>query len=179
MLVARYRALVLANLSRPGAPTLAPTARVLVVDVARQSLGLLEGDLLAFEARISTALNGVGCEQDSYRTPTGWHRIHARIGAGAESGSVFRHRVATGDVWRGEARDEDLILTRVLTLDGLEAGWNRGPGHDSLARFIYLHGTNQEDRIGSPASHGCIRLRNSDVMELFSLVPAGTPLSIA
>jgi len=179
MLVARYRALVLANLSRPGAPPLAPTARVLVVDVARQSLGLLEGDRLAFEARISTALNGLGCEQDSYRTPTGWHRIHARIGAGAESGSVFRHRVATGDVWRGEARDEDLILTRVLTLDGLEAGWNRGPGHDSLARFIYLHGTNQEGLLGHPVSHGCVRLANADVLDLFERVAEGDPLLIA
>ena len=179
MLIARYRALVLANQSRPGAPALTTSARVLVVDVARQSLGLLEGDQLTFEARISTALNGLGCEQDSYRTPTGWHRIHARIGAGAESGSVFRHRVATGDVWRGEARDEDLILSRVLTLDGLETGWNRGPGHDSLARFIYLHGTNQEGLLGQPVSHGCVRLANADVIDLFERVAEGDPLLIA
>jgi UDP-N-acetylmuramate--alanine ligase len=172
---ARYRALALANQARQGAPTLGPSSKVVVVDVARQRLGLLEGDRLAYEAVISTARNGLGCEQDSYRTPTGWHRIHARIGAGAEPGSVFRSRVATGEVWRGEALDEDLILSRVITLDGLEEGWNRGPGRDSLARFIYLHGTNQEGLLGTPVSHGCVRLGNAAVIELFDRVAEGDP----
>jgi len=176
---ARYRALVLANQARQGAPALDPSLKVLVVDTARQRLGLLEGGRLAFEAVISTAKNGLGCEQDSYRTPTGWHRIHARIGAGAEPGSVFRSRVATGEVWRGEACDEDLILTRVLTLEGLEDGWNRGPGRDSLARFIYLHGTNQEGQLGTPVSHGCVRLGNAAVIELFDRVAEGDPVLIA
>ncbi|GLH74567.1 hypothetical protein GETHLI_30690 [Geothrix limicola] len=174
---ARYRALILAASTRPGAPGSAP--RVLVVDVARQRLGLMEKGRLTFEAVVSTAKNGLGCEEGSYRTPTGWHRIHARIGAGAETGSVFRNRVATGDVWRGETRDEDLILTRVLTLDGLEEGWNRGPGRDSLERFIYLHGTNQEARLGSPVSHGCVRLSNADVLDLFDRLAEGDPLLIA
>ncbi len=176
---ARYRALVLANQARQGAPALDPSSKVLVVDTARQRLGLLLGGRLVFEAVISTAKNGLGCEQDSYRTPTGWHRIHARIGAGAEPGSVFRSRMATGQVWRGEALDEDLILTRVLTLDGLEEGWNRGPGRDSRARFIYLHGTNQEGQLGTPVSHGCLRLGNAAVVELFDLVAEGDPLLIA
>lgn len=176
---ARYRALLLAAAGREGAPTLGPAGRVLVVDTARQRLGLLADGGLAFEAAISTAKNGLGCEQDSYRTPTGWHRIHGRIGAGAEAGSVFRARVATGEVWRGEARDEDLILTRVLTLDGLEEGWNRGPGHDTLARFIYLHGTNQEGQLGTPVSHGCVRLGNAEVAALFDLVREGDPVLIA
>jgi len=176
---ARYRALLLANRARLDAPVLDLCARALVVDVARQRLGLLQGGRLVFEAAISTAKNGLGCEQDSYRTPTGWHRLHARIGAGAETGTVFRNRVATGDVWRGEAREEDLILTRVLTLDGLEEGWNRGPGRDSLARFIYLHGTNQEAQLGTPVSHGCVRLANAAVTELFDLVREGDPLLIA
>lgn len=186
VLAARYRALVLGGLTRPGAPVLiadapalAADARVLVVDVARQRLGLLVGGQLTFEAAISTAKNGLGCEENSYRTPTGWHRVHARIGEGAEPGSVFRNRVATGDVWRGEARDEDLILTRVLTLDGLEEGWNRGPGRDSLARFIYLHGTNQEGQLGTPVSHGCVRLGNSDVVALFDQVAEGDAVLIA
>lgn len=187
VLAARYRALLLTGLTREGAPALeregAPalerSSRVLVVDVARQSLGLLEAGRLAFEAAISTALNGLGCEEGSYRTPTGWHRIHARVGAGAEPGSVFRNRVATGEVWRGEAREEDLILTRVLTLDGLEAGWNRGPGRDSLERFIYLHGTNQEGQLGRPVSHGCVRLANADVLDLFDRVVEGDLLLIA
>jgi UDP-N-acetylmuramate--alanine ligase len=177
--VARYRALVLANSARKGAPALEHSSRVLVVDAARQRLGLLEAGQLVFEAAISTAKNGLGCEEGSYRTPTGWHRLHARIGAGAELGSVFRHRVATGDVWCGESRDEDLILTRVLTLAGLEEGWNRGPGRDSLERFIYLHGTNQEGQLGMPASHGCVRLANAEVLELFDRVAEGDAVLIA
>lgn len=186
VVAARYRALLLGGLARPGAPAriagtpaLAAEARVLVVDVARQRLGLLSNGRLVFEAVISTAKNGLGCEENSYRTPTGWHRIHARIGDGAESGAVFRNRVATGDVWRGEARDEDLILTRVLTLDGLEEGWNRGPGRDSLARFIYLHGTNQEGQLGTPVSHGCVRLGNAEVVALFDQVAEGDAVLIS
>ena len=176
---ARYRALLLAARSREGAPSLERGSRLLVVDAARQRLGLLQHGALVFEAVISTAKNGLGCEEGSYRTPTGWHHIHARIGAGAEPGSVFRNRVATGDIWRGEPRDEDLILTRVLTLDGLEEGWNRGPGRDSLERFIYLHGTNQEGQLGAPVSHGCVRLANAAVMQLFDLLTEGDPVLIA
>ncbi len=179
VLTARYRALVLTNQPRSGAPAWDPLGRVLVVDTARQRLGLLEDGHLVFEAAISTAKNGLGCEENSYRTPTGWHRIHARIGAGAEPGTVFRARVATGEVWRGDALDEDLILTRVLTLDGLEEGWNRGPGRDSLARFIYIHGTNQEGQLGQPVSHGCVRLANADVADLFERVAEGDPVLIA
>ena len=179
VLATRYRALLLAALARPGAPALPAMTKVLVVDTAHQRLGLLEGGQLVFEAAVSTARNGLGCEQDSYRTPTGWHRIHACIGGGAEAGSVFRSRVATGEVWRGEPRDEDLILTRVLTLDGLEEGWNRGPGRDSLTRFIYLHGTNQEGQLGQAVSHGCVRLANAEVVALFDQVAEGDPVLIA
>ena len=176
---ARYRALVLAAAGRPGAPESGSAPRILVVDAARQRLGLLAGGRLAFEAPVSTAANGLGVEEGSYRTPTGWHRIHARIGAGAGPGTVFRSRVATGEVWRGEAREEDLILTRVLTLDGLEEGWNRGPGRDSLARFIYLHGTNQEHLLGQAVSHGCVRLSNAAVADLFERLAEGDPVLIA
>jgi UDP-N-acetylmuramate--L-alanine ligase len=176
---ARYRALLLGNLRRVCAPGLDPRGRVIVVDAARQRLGVLEDGRLVFEATISTAKNGLGCEEGSYRTPTGWHRIHECIGAGAESGTVFRNRVATGEVWRGETREDDLILTRVLTLDGLEEGWNRGPGRDSLERFIYLHGTNQEGQLGRPNSHGCVRLSNADVADLFEFVAPGDAVLMA
>jgi len=176
---ARYCALILANRAREGAPTLDRRSRVMVVDVARQSLGLLEDGRLVFEASISTSVNGLGCEEGSYRTPTGWHCIHGRIGAGVEPGTVFRRREATGELWQGEPREEDLILTRVLTLDGLEKGWNRGTGRDSLERFIYLHGTNQEGQLGLPVSHGCVRLANAAVIDLFDLVTEGDPLLIA
>jgi UDP-N-acetylmuramate--L-alanine ligase len=177
--IARYRALMLAGLARQGSPVLDRRSRVLVVDTAHQCLGLLEDGRLVFEGIISTAKNGLGCEDGSYCTPTGWHRIHARIGAGAEPGTVFRSRRATGEVWHGETLEEDLILTRVLTLDGLEEGWNRGPGRDSLERFIYLHGTNQESLLGRPVSHGCVRLANADVMALFERLSEGDPVLIA
>lgn len=179
VLAARYRALVLQAGTRDGAPALTAGQRIVVVDTARQRLGVLEAGRLVFDGAVSTARNGLGCEEGSYRTPTGWHRLQARIGAGAETGAVFRNRVATGEIWRGERREEDLILTRVLTLDGQEAGWNRGPGRDSLQRFIYLHGTNQEALLGTPVSHGCVRLANEAVLELFDRVAEGDPVLIA
>ena len=88
-------------------------------------------------------------------------------------------REPTGETWRGEACDDDLILTRILTLDGLEDGVNRGPGCDSLARYIYLHGTNHETLLGRPVSHGCVRLSNDDVRELFDRVREGDLVFVA
>ena len=113
------------------------------------------------------------------RTPPGWHRIHARIGEGAPSGAVFVSREATGDRWKGEPEAADLILTRILTLEGLEDGVNRGPGHDSLERYIYIHGTNHEEELGRPASHGCVRMGNADVIDLFARVAVGDPVVVA
>jgi UDP-N-acetylmuramate--alanine ligase len=179
LLAVRYRALALAGLARPGAACTALPARMLVLDVAGQRLGLLEQGRLTGEFPVSTALAGIGGADGSLRTPPGWHRIQARIGAGAEAGAVFVDRVATGAVWRGEARADDLILTRILTLDGLEPGVNRGPGCDSLERTIYLHGTNHPDQLGVPVSHGCIRLASADVAALFELVREGDPLLVA
>ena len=99
--------------------------------------------------------------------------MHRRIGEGAEAGSVFVAREPTGEIWRGQPRDDDLILTRILTLDGLEEGVNRGAGCDSLERYIYLHGTNHERLLGRPTSHGCVRLANADVRRLFDDVREG------
>ncbi|HJV90619.1 MAG TPA: L,D-transpeptidase family protein [Holophagaceae bacterium] len=179
VLAARYRALASTALARPGSPFSTVPSRLAVVDVARQRMGLLVDGALAFEAPVSTALNGIGGEEGSHRTPPGWHRVHARIGLGAESGTVFRSREATGEMWRGEAREEDLILTRVLTLDGLEPGVNQGPGRDSRERYIYLHGTNQEARLGQAVSHGCVRLANAAVIGLADLLREGDPVLVA
>src|SRR5262249_9656658 len=126
----------------------------------------------------STAANGIGGQEGSNRTPPGWHRIHSKIGAGAESGTVFESREPTGRVWRGENEAADLILTRILRLDGLEAGVNRGSGCDSLERYIYIHGTNHEDTLGRPGSHGCVRMANADVIELFDRIREGDPVVI-
>lgn len=174
------RALVLAReaLARSGTPFRDLPPRLIVVDVERQSLSLIESETEVATYPVSTAAAGVGGEEGSFRTPPGWHRIHDRIGQGAPSGAVFESRVATGDVWRGERRDGDLILTRVLTLEGLEDGVNRGPGRDSLARYIYIHGTNHEDSLGSPESHGCVRMANADVIELFERVAEGDPVVV-
>ena len=174
------RALYLAqrDLSRSGAPASLPE-RLLVVDVERQRATLLDGETAVVSWPVSTARNGIGGTEGSYRTPPGWHRVHRRIGEDAASGMVFVSREPTGETWRGEARDEDLILTRILTLEGLEDGVNRGPGCDSLERYIYLHGTNHEALIGRPVSHGCVRLSNRDVTELFTRLEKGDFVLIA
>jgi len=177
---AEARALILAReaLARPGAPFPELPPRLIVVDVERQLLSLIESETEVVSYPVSTAAAGVGGEEGSLRTPPGWHRIRARIGEGAPSGAVFESRVATGEVWRGERHDQDLILTRVLTLEGLEEGVNRGPGRDSLERYIYIHGTNHENALGRPESHGCVRMANVDVLELFERVAEGDPVVV-
>jgi len=172
--------LALANraLTRARAPVRAMPARLVLVDVAHQQVHLLENGRLAFSAAVSTSSRGIGGEEGSLKTPAGWHRVRAKIGAGAETGAVFVSREPTGEVWRGEVRSEDLILTRVLTLEGLENGINKGPGCDSLERYIYFHGTNAEGALGTPASSGCIRLANDDVVRLFERVCEGDLVAI-
>lgn len=170
--------LVRTALSRAGAPFTTPPARWLLVDADRQRLLLMRGADPVEDFPVSTASNGIGGESGSYRTPPGWHRIHRRIGAGEPVGAVFVSREATGAVWSGEPSPDDLILTRVLTLDGLEPGVNKGPGRDSLERYIYLHGTNHEELLGLRASHGCVRMANADVVRLHDLVEAGDPVVI-
>jgi UDP-N-acetylmuramate--alanine ligase len=175
---ARALALARVALSRPGCPFRELPRRLLIVDVERQRLYLLEANALVIESKISTAAAGVGGEEGSHGTPPGWHQIHARIGGEAPSGAVFVSREATGEVWTGEPRSEDLVLTRVLTLDGVEPGVNRGGSQDSLARYVYIHGTNHERMLGLPASHGCIRLANADVIDLFDRVVEGDPVVV-
>ena len=181
------RALELARtgLARPGAPHALP-ARIVLVDVERQRATLIEDGKPEASWPVSTSAKGIGAEANSLKTPPGWHVIHRKIGDGAAFGTVFSSREPTGAIWHGktlpgetsgethgETSSEDLILTRILTLDGAEPGVNRGPGRDSLARYIYLHGTNQETLVGRPASHGCVRLTNADISNLFARVEEG------
>jgi UDP-N-acetylmuramate--L-alanine ligase len=177
-LAARALDLARAALARCGAPPELP-ARLLVVDVERQRAVLIENGAAKAVWPVSSARAGIGGAEGSYRTPPGWHRVRRRIGEGAEEGSVFVSREPTGEMWRGEARDDDLILTRILTLDGLEEGVNRGPGNDSFERYIYLHGTNHELLLGRPVSHGCVRLSNTDVSCLFTFMREGDYVLIA
>jgi lipoprotein-anchoring transpeptidase ErfK/SrfK len=153
-----------------------------VVNVRTQTLSVFRGQRFVTRYPISTAALGVGNREASYRTPLGRHRVHRKFGAGAPLGTVFRSRVNTRTVapilTDPVDVEEDLILTRILWLDGLEPGLNKGPGIDSRERFIYIHGTNEEGLIGTPASHGCIRMRNRDVVALFDLLPRGAEVEI-
>ena len=148
------------------------TARSVLVDVATQTLRVMEGRRTVAEFPVSTSKFGLGFEEGSFRTPTGRFRIARRIGARAPLWTIFRARQNTGCLARPGGR-EDLVLTRILTLDGLERA-----NANSLARFIYIHGTNQEHLVGRPASHGCVRLRNADMAVLHDLVRAGTAVRI-
>jgi len=171
-------ALVARALTRAHAPQRTLPTRLIVVDPAAQRVSLVVDGRVDWSAPCSTAANGLGSAAGSNRTPLGWHRVCARIGAGAEPGTVFVSREPTGEVWRGESRADDLILTRILRLEGLEPGINRGPGCDSFERYIYLHGTNQESALGTAASHGCVRLGNADVVALFDRVAEGDLLVV-
>lgn len=152
------------------------------IRVGRQRLELLAGHDVLRTYSVSTAKNGVGSNVGSQRTPLGRHRVCAKFGAGEPLGMTFEARQPTGKVATIFTAPidlaEDVITSRVLWLEGLEAGLNRGPGVDSKARTIYIHGTNEEGLIGRPASHGCVRMRNADVVELFDLVPEGTLVEI-
>ncbi len=147
-------------------------ARILI-DAAAQRLELrgAEGDLL-FCAPVSTGRAGLGCEEGSGRTPTGRFAVYSLHGENAPLFTVFRGRLPVG-TWPEAAQGEDAILTRIITLEGLEAH-----NANTRARYIYIHGTNEVEKLGSPASHGCIRLAPEAMAELFSLVRLGMPVQI-
>jgi hypothetical protein len=143
--------------------------QLVVVDAARQRLSaylLLE---LASQYPVSTSRHGLGEAADSFQTPRGLHTIADRIGKDVAAGTPFESRKPATillEDWSNDG-DADAILTRILRLRGLTTGLNCGPGLDSYERMIYIHGTNQEHLLGHPASHGCIRMANHDVVELF------------
>lgn len=132
---------------------------------------------------VSTALNGAGELKNSHCTPRGEHVVRAKIGAGRDVGTVFIGRRPTGELWSPELAEQhpgrDWILTRILWLSGCEPGKNRLGNCDSMQRYIYIHGTPDTEPMGVPRSHGCIRMRNADVVELFERVPVKTPVTIS
>ena len=153
----------------------------IVVSIDQQKLWHFQGQ----ECRtyvVSTARAGRGCVQDSLQTPDGLHQVREKIGAGAVPGMVFKARQPTGKLASEWATPEDnLITSRILWLDGLEPGRNQGMDAqgrlvDTRRRFVYIHGTNQQDKLGQPNSHGCVLLSDRDVIQLFDLVPVGTPV---
>ncbi len=154
----------------------------LVVDLSGQTLSVIEDGAEKRRYRVSTSRHGAGERSGSCRTPRGRHVVRAKIGAGSPSGAVFRGRRPTGEVISDALvathPGRDWILSRILWLSGCEPGANRLGEVDSMSRYIYIHGTPYEDRLGQPASEGCVRMGNADVIELFDTVPAGTPVEI-
>ncbi len=151
-----------------------PRAPFLVVSIETQALLVCANDAVVERYDCSTSRFGNGNRENSLKTPLGVHRIKEKFGAGAPPGRIFRDREDTGMDWDHGQNEDNLILTRILRLEGLEEGINKGPGVDSYERYIYIHGTGREDLIGTPLSHGCVCLRNLDVIRLFDSVKEGT-----
>jgi len=153
------------------------------ISISAQILTLFD-DFGGVKARygISTAANGAGCEKDSGCTPLGAHVVRARIGTGVAENTVFAGRRPTGEICTpalmAQYPERDWILTRILWLSGTERGKNRLGNVDSMQRYIYIHGTPDTEPMGQPRSHGCVRMRNTDIIELFDLVDVGTPVEI-
>ena len=155
----------------------------IIIDLSKQQLSFAatdEQEPLVWP--VSTARNGGGEKTDSLCTPRGHHVITERIGSGCEPNTVFTGRRPTGEIYTPDLGREhpgrDWILTRILWLQGLEDGMNRGGDCDTKARYIYIHGTPDETRLGVPGSRGCIRMSNRDIITLYDLVEVGTPVWI-
>lgn len=152
------------------------------VDVAAQKMVLFEEDTIINEYNISTAKNGVGEIMGSEQTPRGWHIIRAKIGKNCLINTVFVKRRPTGEIYEPIMRinypNRDWILTRILWLSGLEKGKNRLGKVDTMRRYIYIHGTPDDVKMGMPGSKGCIRMANKDIIELFDKIPIKTRLLI-
>ncbi|MDD4978452.1 MAG: L,D-transpeptidase [Gallionella sp.] len=153
------------------------------IHLAIQRLELFDesGALLRSYA-VSTAKQGMGERSGSYCTPRGRHIVRAKIGQGSPAGTVFVGRRATGELYTPELGERfperDWILTRILWLSGCEVGYNRLGACDTMRRYIYIHGTPDSVTLGVPGSHGCIRMANADLIELFDLVSAGITVEI-
>lgn len=153
------------------------------IDVASQTLTLFADDGRVMRRySVSTSKNGVGEQNGSYCTQRGEHIVRAKIGAGQPENTVFVRRRPTGEIWTRELHarhpGRDWILTRILWLSGCEAGRNRLGEVDTMRRYIYIHGSPETAEMGKPGSIGCVRMRNRDIVELFDLTPAYTPVRI-
>lgn len=156
--------------------------KYMYVSVKHQCLYLIENDSTIRKYPISTAKKGIGSKQNSYKTPPGLHTIKRKIGEDVPCGGIMESRVYEGKIaniiTEKKNAKKDYVTSRIMWLQGEEPGINRGRNIDSYNRFIYIHGTPEEGFVGQPASHGCIRMKNKDVMELFDFVDEGTPILI-
>ena len=144
----------------------------ILIDLAQQQLILPK---LKKTYSVSTGLNGIGEQENSGKTPRGWHCVAQKIGYDLPKNSVLIARKPTGEIYTADYAklhpERDWILSRILWLQGLEESFNAGAGYDTFQRYIYIHGTPDSEPMGIAASHGCIRMRNDDVIELFNLIP--------
>ena len=154
----------------------------IVINISGQTLTLWQKTQKLRQYPISSALKGVGERSGSEQTPRGQHIIRAKIGANLPLNTVFKARRPTGEIYSAELAEKyphrDWILTRIMWLSGCELGKNRLGQCDTMRRYIYIHGTPDTEPMGVPLSHGCIRMRNQDIVELFTLVPVFTPVLI-
>ena len=148
---------------------------MIFVNSSNQTLYLFKEDNLIFESKVSTSKYGMGCKMNSYKTPTGLHSVSSMIGKGLPAGTLFRNRKPTEKVIKKMPLDNsDYITSRILRLNGLEEGKNKGGDVDSYNRYIYIHGTPYCNTLGSKQSQGCIRMSDSAVIKLFDLVDQNT-----
>lgn len=154
----------------------------ITISITDQVLKLFDGEQLIVQYPVSTALNGPGETQNSGCTPRGKHYIRAMIGEGEPENAVFVGRRFTGEIYNADLAqkypERDWILSRILWLCGTEVGKNRLGNVDTMQRYIYIHGTPDTEPMGVAKSHGCVRMRNSDLIRLYDLVSAGTPVLI-
>ncbi|MFO1374913.1 MAG: L,D-transpeptidase [Agitococcus sp.] len=152
------------------------------INIATQQLTVWQQQQIIAQFIISSALKGAGEIQGSEQTPRGQHIIRAKIGQNQPINSVFKARRPTGEIYNAQLAAQfptrDWILTRIMWLSGCELGKNRGGRYDTMRRYIYIHGTPDTEPMGIPKSHGCIRMRNEDIIQLFDLVPVYTPVII-
>lgn len=155
--------------------SITPTACLLIVSIPDQELALIQNGELLRTFSVSTSKNPPSCIENSFGTPLGIHALADKIGDGDPVGTVFKGRAPIGHLsgFSEEDKERNLITTRIIRLRGLEPGSNKGQGRDSYDRYIYIHGTNHEGRIGQPFSGGCIEMYNTEVVELFDSVDEG------
>jgi lipoprotein-anchoring transpeptidase ErfK/SrfK len=155
----------------------------IIIHIPTQTLDMFDDSGKSVRSyRVSTGANGAGEESGSFCTPRGRHVVRAKIGAGQPENTVFVRRRPTGEIYTPELGAQqpgrDWILTRILWLSGCESGYNRGGSCDTMRRYIYIHGTPDGAELGRPGSRGCVRMRNSELLELFDMVQAGTEVEI-
>lgn len=146
------------------------------MSIAAQTLAVMHGPRRVTRFSVSTSRRPPSCVENSLGTPTGLHALADKLGDGEPLGMVFKGRLPTGKCYPelpANEQEANLITTRIIRLRGLEPGKNAGDGVDSYNRYIYIHGTNQEDRIGTPNSHGCVLLTNAAMVQLFDTVASG------